>query len=142
MPAPSLGIRMFLKTHTFLYKLTSGAIGGSLAGLAHVLVTTKGAKSGIERTIPLACYIDGDRYLIVASNNGEDYNPAWWHNLNAHPEVPVQYRKQKQTMRARTLPPEERAQIWPAMTAYNRMWGKYETRTERPIPVVELVPLV
>ncbi len=136
----SLGIRLFVKSHIFLYRLTGGAIGGRLAGLDHVLLTTRGAKSGIERTIPLACYVDGERLLIVASNNGEDRHPAWWHNLNAHPDVPVQFRKEIRTMHARTLPPEERAAIWPEMTQYNRMWGKYEQKTSRPIPVVELVP--
>ncbi len=134
----SFGTRLFIRSHIALYRLTGGALGANLAGLEHILLTTTGAKTGLARTLPLATYIDGDRYLVVASNSGSDKYPAWWHNVKANPDVHVQYRKRKCHMHAEVLTQAERDEIWPQMIKYNRIWGSYEKKTKRPIPVVAL----
>ena len=61
-----------------------------LAGLPVVMVNTVGAKSGIERRIPLLCIMDQehpDSFAIIASNFGQKNNPAWYYNLKANSRV-------------------------------------------------------
>lgn len=44
-------------------------------------------------------------------------------------------------MVARVLTPEERAAVWPAVTGTYRGYAAYQAKTDREIPVVELVPV-
>ena len=69
------------KVHRAIYQKTDGRVGARLAGLPMCLLTTVGRKSGLPRTLPLACFPDGDDLIIVASNNGQEHDPAWWLNL-------------------------------------------------------------
>lgn len=131
-------IMLFVKTHISLYRLTGGRVGAKLAGLDHLLLTTTGRKSGKRRTIPIACKRQHNTLLVVASNNGQDRHPAWYLNLQANPEVEVQWGPEKRATRARTATPEERATLWPGLTTYNPMFARYEKRTSREIPVVIL----
>ena len=55
-----------------------------------VLLTTTGARSGVERTTPLMYHRDGERYVVVASKAGAPDNPDWYHNLKAHPLARVE----------------------------------------------------
>src|SRR4051794_1537323 len=54
-----------------------------------ILLKTKGAKSGLERTTALAYFTDGDRVVCMASNYGSTKHPAWYHNVKANPEVAI-----------------------------------------------------
>ncbi|UUT36583.1 nitroreductase family deazaflavin-dependent oxidoreductase [Microbacterium elymi] len=49
-----------------------------------------GARSGAERVTPVMGIREGDTWLIAASKAGADDNPAWYHNLVAHPEVEIE----------------------------------------------------
>src|SRR5262252_1889827 len=55
-----------------------------------LLLTTTGARSGVKRTTPLMYHRDGERYVVVASKGGAPDNPAWYHNLKAHPVASVE----------------------------------------------------
>src|SRR5689334_229082 len=55
-----------------------------------LLLTTTGARSGRSHTVPLGFARDGERLLVIASNNGASKAPAWYHNLAANPEVAVE----------------------------------------------------
>src|SRR5437762_12639814 len=76
---------------------------GPFTGRTLLLLTTKGAKTSVERTSPLVYSRDGERFVIVASKGGAPTHPAWYHNLRAHPEVTLEVGKEK--FRA--------AQAWP-----------------------------
>lgn len=79
--------------HRRLYRWTGGLIGGDAGGLATLLLTTTGRKTGLARTVPLPYFAspaDADAVLVVASFSGGPRNPAWYENLVAHPEVHVQ----------------------------------------------------
>ena len=52
-----------------------------------VLLTSKGAKSGVQRTTPLIYFTDGDRVVLIASNYGGTRHPAWYYNVKADPAV-------------------------------------------------------
>ena len=80
----------FVKVHEWLYRRTNGWIGHRMPGApSSLMLHTVGAKTGQPRSNLLAYYRDGDDYLVVASNGGADRNPAWYHNLRAHPKIEI-----------------------------------------------------
>src|SRR5512143_1195888 len=85
------------------YSLTS-----VLAGLPVVAVTTIGAKSGQPRTLPLVAIPDGENVILIASNFGQQQHPAWYYNLQAHPEVRLTYEGKTVTYLARETDGDER----------------------------------
>jgi deazaflavin-dependent oxidoreductase (nitroreductase family) len=105
-------------------------------------LTTTGRKSGQRRSVMLTSPVQqGDAIVIVASRGGDDRHPAWFLNLRDNPDVEVAFAgKPKQSMRARIATPEERAALWPQVTARYRGYGNYQTRTDREIPLVLLEP--
>jgi len=76
--------------------------------------------------------------VVVGSKGGSPKPPAWYLNLEADPEVEVQVLGDRFAARARTATPEERAALWPVMTAEWPAYDEYQTRTAREIPVVIL----
>jgi deazaflavin-dependent oxidoreductase (nitroreductase family) len=86
---------------------------------------------------------EGTTIIVVASRGGDDSHPAWFLNLRDNPDVEVAlHGKPKQRMRARIASPEERARLWPRVTADHKNYAGYQTKTEREIPLVLLEPVV
>ena len=76
----------------------------------------------------------------MASKGGHPRNPAWYHNLKAHPDTEVQIGSEHRAVRAREATPKERKRLWPmAVAAYSGYRG-YQERTDREIPLVILEP--
>jgi deazaflavin-dependent oxidoreductase (nitroreductase family) len=107
-------------------------------------LTTTGRKSGQERSCMLTSPLQvGDTYVIVASRGGDDHHPAWYLNLEANPEVQIALGgKAKQPRRARIATADERAEMWPQITAQYRNYAGYQSKTTREIPLVLLEPVV
>jgi deazaflavin-dependent oxidoreductase (nitroreductase family) len=126
------------RTHVALYKLTSGRVGAKLAGKPGILVRTIGARSGKVHTIclPFLPY-EGDR-VIVASFGGGPKNPAWYHNLRAHPDVVVRDRGRVFWAHATVIEGDERPAVWDAVVADAPWYATYQTRTTRTIPLIRL----
>src|SRR5919106_2886549 len=72
-----------------VHRLTGGRRVLSQGLLPMLVLTTTGAKSGEPRTVPLACFPDGDVIFLVGSNFGRDAHPAWTANLRANPDPRV-----------------------------------------------------
>lgn len=112
-----------------------------LTGLQILTVTTTGAKSGLPRTMPLvAVPFEDDRLVIIASNWGQQKNPAWYYNILAHPEVTVTRDGRSQTYLARETEGDERTACWQAAVETYPGYPAYERRTSRRIPVILLTP--
>jgi deazaflavin-dependent oxidoreductase (nitroreductase family) len=126
------------KVHRAIYQKTDGRVGARLAGLPMCLLTTIGRKSGLPRTLPLACFPDGDDLIVVASNGGQNHDPAWWLNLREEPEAEVQLGRERRRMTASRATPEEHARLWPWLIQRNPAYKRYEGRSEREIPIVIL----
>ena len=124
--------------HIKSYDETDGEQGHLWRGVPTLLLTTKGRKSGQWRRTALIYGQHGSSYLLVASQGGADTHPAWYLNLTANPEVQVQVGADKFTARARTATEQEKPELWAAMTAIWPAYDEYQTKTERPIPVVVL----
>lgn len=112
--------------------------GGPFTGRSLLLLTTKGAKTGEERTSPFAYSRDGDRFVIVASKGGAPTNPACYHNLRAHPEVTVELGPDKFRARATVANDVERRRLFDQHATRMPAFADYEKRTARKIPVVVL----
>ena len=128
------------RLHAALYRATGGRIGHSAGQITNLLLTTTGRRSGQPRTVPLAYLGDGERFVVVASNGGADRPPAWWVNLQAHPEATVQVGARVVPVVARAATPDEHAVLWPRLTAVNPFFAQYVQITSRRIPVVLLEP--
>ena len=134
-------LRQLMKGHTTAYRLTGGLVGHRFPGAPpSLLLDHVGAKSGTKRTTPLTYLADGDDFVLVASKGGNPHNPAWFHNLRAHPDVTVQVGSKHRAVRARVATPEERARLWPKVVDLYGGYASYQRRTEREIPLVILEP--
>lgn len=127
--------------HTEVYRLTHGVVGHRFPGAPPMLLLEHvGAKSGARRTTPLV-YVDDDPDLVlVASKGGNPKNPAWYHNLVAHPDTTVQVGGERRAVQARLATPAERERLWPKAVATYSGYRGYQERTARQIPLVILEP--
>ena len=132
--------RIFNWIHNFLYRSTSGRVGGRIQGLQVLLLTTKGRRSRKERTVPLGAFEDGGAYIITASNAGFDVHPGWFLNLRSDPRVRVQIGAKPMAAEARILEGSERERLWGRLVALSPGYRRYEKSTSRVIPLVALHP--
>jgi deazaflavin-dependent oxidoreductase (nitroreductase family) len=127
--------------HTLVYRLSGGLIGHRFPGAPPMLLLDHvGAKSGVRRTTPLVYVDDPPNLVLVASKGGHPRNPAWYHNLVAHPETTVQVGTSHRSVRARVATPAERERLWPKAIATYDGYRGYQERTAREIPLVILEP--
>ena len=130
---------LFGAEHVRSYRETGGEVGHDWKkGTSILLLTTKGRKSGEERTTPLIYGTSGDDYVIVASNGGSGEPPGWYANLMEDPEVEVQVLDDVFPARARTATPDEKPELWEQMVGHWPAYDSYQERTDREIPVVVL----
>jgi len=118
------------------------ANGGTVThfGRGLVLLHHTGAKSGIERVTPVAAWRTApDAWLIAASKAGAPDNPAWYHNLLAHPDLTIETPDDGEVqVHATGLTGDERDSAWQEFTSHYPGFLDYEKKTERVIPVVRL----
>jgi len=115
--------------------------GDKFQGMDLLYLTTVGAKSGQQRQSTVTRFADGDdAWLIVASAGGSTSNPAWYHNLAAHPDqVWIEFGGQRTKVTPEQLEGEDRARAWARITANQPRYTGYESKTDRGIPVIRLV---
>jgi deazaflavin-dependent oxidoreductase (nitroreductase family) len=125
------------------YRLTGGRamFSSVVSGLPVVLLTTRGARTGVERTLPLLGIPDGDAVIVVGSNYGQRRDPAWAFNLRANPAVRARIDGRERELVARELTGAERdaayerdCEVYPARMAYRRR------AAPRVIPLFRLEP--
>src|ERR1700730_14893395 len=116
------------------FRANRGQLTGELAGRTVMRLTTRGAKSGKERTAVLGFGKDGDRYVVIASGNGAPSHPAWYRNLQPNPIATVELGPEKCAVLRSTAGPEERGQL-PMLIPYLESQQKLTTRQ---IPIMVL----
>ncbi len=122
------------------FRANAGKVGGGFAGAPMVLLTTTGAKSGKRNTTPLVCLEDGGRIVVFASKGGAPTNPAWYHNLRAHPTVTVEFGAETFEAQAEEVLGDERDALYRRQAERFPGFAEYEAKTTRRIPVVALIP--
>jgi F420H(2)-dependent quinone reductase len=134
-------LKVMIPTIVFLYRLTGGGIGGRRQSMPVLLLNTTGRKSGKKRTVPLGFLRDGSAYVIIASYGGLPRNPAWFLNLESHPEATIQVKKRQMQVKAETANPEKKRELWARLMEVAPGYANYQKRTTRDIPVVILHPV-
>ena len=80
--------------------------------------------------------------VIIASNYGQRRNPAWYHNLRAHPRATISFDGATREVVARELEGEERERQYARGIEIYPGWTQYRERaSNRRIPVIELTPV-
>lgn len=124
------------------FRANQGKVGGRFEGGTLLLLHHTGAKSGQERVNPLAYQQVGDSYAIFASKGGAPVDPAWFHNVVAHPDVTIEVGTETIPVRARVAEPTERDVLYARQVERAPHFGEYvEKAAPRIIPVVILDPV-
>jgi deazaflavin-dependent oxidoreductase (nitroreductase family) len=116
---PRMPPRWFVRAawafHRGYYRVTGGRRGlwrpkpGKWGTLR---LTTIGRKSGAEREAILGYYEDGENLVTLAMNGWDEGEPAWWLNLQAHPDTTVELKGEVRAVRGRAAEGEERERLW------------------------------
>lgn len=132
-----MSVHIVWKVDPYLMRATRGRFGMGLV-MPTALLETRGAKSGAVRRNVVIYFHDGDRVTIVASKLGYEKHPAWFHNLQAHPDVTFG----GIPMRATVVSDDaERRRLW---TLADRVFAPYAAyrreaaKVNRTIPIVQL----
>ena len=123
------------------FRLNQGSVGAW--GTSLLLLHTIGARSGRAHVTPVTSIAIGDgAWFISASKAGARRNPAWYHNVLAHPDVVVEVPDRGAVrVRAFELSGRDRDEAWARFLAMSPRFGGYEAGTARLIPVFRLVAL-
>lgn len=127
--------------HITEYVESGGEQGHHWNGTTTLLLTVTGRSSGLRRRTALIYVPDGDSYVVVASAGGAPDHPEWYKNLVANPDVEVQVGPEVFHAKARTADADERARLWPDLTAVWPDYDEYQKKTDREIPLVVLDPV-
>jgi deazaflavin-dependent oxidoreductase (nitroreductase family) len=115
-----------------------GHLGGFLKDFPILLLTTTGAKSGRPHTTPLMYVTDEGRPVVFASAGGSPKNPAWYHNLLAHPQVGVEIGEESFGAVAVVAQGAKRERLWELAVDSNPPLGSYRETLDRRIPLITL----
>ena len=108
-----------------------------------VVLHTTGAKSGEPRITPVRAVRDGDAWLVTATAGGAPHDPAWAHNLRAHPELELEVAAPEDgiarvAVRAAETPEPERSELYGRFVAVQESFATYQEKTDRLFPVFRL----
>jgi F420H(2)-dependent quinone reductase len=125
------GLRMVGKLNAPVYRLTGGRVGGRVGKGPVLLLTTIGRKSGQPRTAPVLYLADGERFVVINTNAGNQKTPAWSLNLKANPDAEVEVGRKRVKVRGRIAEGEERADLWRRHMEQYEGWDYYESKLDR-----------
>jgi F420H(2)-dependent quinone reductase len=105
-----------------------------------LVLTTRGRRSGRERSVVLQFFPDGDAMVVVAANDGGASHPAWYHNLKAAPESSVEVGGRRIPVRVEELPSDEARSWWGRIVEVSPDYERYRRATARRFPILRLTP--
>jgi len=124
-----------------VYHRTGGIIGGRIYGNQVLLLTTTGRTTGQPRTTPVAYLSDGDAMIIIGGAAGAAKHPAWWLNLQSHPEAQIQVGRRRLRVSATKATLEEQQLLWMRYPAQHVLFDSMQKSVSREIPIVILRPM-
>jgi deazaflavin-dependent oxidoreductase (nitroreductase family) len=131
-------IRLIGRFHAWLWKMTGAKVGDAFGTLPFMMLTTRGRKTGRKRTTPVLYLQHGADLIVVASFGGNDMHPAWYLNLESHPEAEVAIKGERRTLIAHKVSSAEKQRIWPRLVKLYPNFAIYQQRTRREIPLLRL----
>ena len=112
---PRWFIRLAWSTHRGLYRISGGRLGLGRPkpdGWGTLRLTTVGRRTGQERSVMVGYFEDGPNLVTMAMNGWGEGEPAWWLNLQAHPDVEVDLRGEARQVTGRAAEGDERERLW------------------------------
>ena len=140
IPSP----RQWVSEQVELYEGSGGTAGLTLrdTGLPVVIVTNRGRKTGAIRKTPLMRVVDGNNYILVASQGGAPKHPQWYHNLKADPNVEIRDKTEVSVRRVREVVDSvERERLWNIAVKAYPPYQEYQAKTKRLIPIFLAEPV-
>jgi F420H(2)-dependent quinone reductase len=145
---PRWFVRVAWAAHRGIYSMTRGRLGlwSATADRSGMLrLRTVGRRSGSERTAILGYVTDGPNLVLVAMNGWADPEPAWWLNLQAHPDATVDLREGSRGVTARGVTARqatehERSRLWARLADMTGNLDRYAALRSRETQLVILEP--
>lgn len=140
IPSP----RQWVAEQVELYEGSGGTAGLTFrdTGLPVIIVTNRGRKTGAIRKTPLMRVVDGNSYILVASQGGAPKHPQWYHNLKADPNVEIRDKTEVSVRRVREVVDSvERERLWSIAVKAYPPYQEYQAKTKRLIPIFLAEPV-
>jgi deazaflavin-dependent oxidoreductase (nitroreductase family) len=141
---PSWFVHTAWHVHRALYRLSGGRFlwtTSNKRGWGSLRLTTVGRKSGQERSVIVGYLEDGANLVALAMNGWDEGLPAWWLNLEAHPDAVVRLAdKQARLVHARLSAGEERDRLWQRWVVVDPRIDAFAGRRSTTTPVIVLEP--
>jgi deazaflavin-dependent oxidoreductase (nitroreductase family) len=136
-------VRSAWAVHRFLYRLSGGRLGlwrPGRKGWGALRLTTTGRRTGRPRAVILGYVEDGSDLVTLAMNGWGPGEPAWWLNLQAHPEATVELVGARRPVRGHAATGEERARLWARWREIDTSLDAYAALRPSETAVVVLTP--
>ena len=135
---------LFWRVHRFLYRFTGERIlwtPRNRRGWGAMHLTTVGRKSGRQRSVIIGYIEDGSTPVTLAMNGWDEGEPAWWRNLETHPDAVIRLRGEPERLvRARRVDGEERDRLWQLWANVDEELDSYAASRLADTPVVVFEP--
>jgi deazaflavin-dependent oxidoreductase (nitroreductase family) len=144
---PFLPPRWFIRSAWYIHRAILRVTGGRLGlwrpkpdGWGTLRLTTIGRRTGQHRKVVLGYFEDGPNLVTLAMNGWGEGEPAWWLNLQAHPDARVELVGGQRRVTARAAEGEERDHLWARWGEIDRNLDAYAARRPARTAVVVLEP--
>lgn len=125
--------------HPFMYR---HGMARKMGQMQQVLLTTTGRKSGKPQTVTVGTIREGDGWIVIGSNGGADFDPNWWLNMVANPNVTLQVNDEITKGRMQEITnASDYERIWNAVVANQKGYANYPKKTSRKIPLGWIRPV-
>jgi deazaflavin-dependent oxidoreductase (nitroreductase family) len=139
VPVENSIMKLSNSLHRGVIKMSAGKKGWEAYNMPVLKLTTTGRRTGLPRTVMLTSpHQIADSLVIVASKGGADTHPDWFLNIKSDPRVHVETQGSSQEMVARIVNDAERGELWEMVTSKFGNYARYQTKTDRLIPLVVL----
>lgn len=133
----------FWHAHRRLVRATHGRAGlwrPKPNGWGALWLTTTGRRTGQPRQVLVGYFEDGDNLVTMAMNGWGAPDPAWWLNLQAHPDATVQTKDGERAIHARAAVGPERERLWARWAQIDKNLAGYAVRRPTETAVVVFEP--
>ena len=143
---PRVVIRIAWLAHRALLRFSAGRVGlrrpqaGKSFGMLRL--TTLGRRTGQPRVAIVGYYEDGPNLVTLAMNGWAEAEPAWWLNLQAHPDTVVDLKDGPRAVRGRAAQPDERDRLWARWGEFSDQYDAWAAMRSGETAVVVLEPRV
>jgi deazaflavin-dependent oxidoreductase (nitroreductase family) len=140
---PQWFMRAFWRNHRRVYRLTRGRFGLWRAKpnrWGAMCVRAVGRRSGRERPVIVGYFEDGERLVVMAMNGWREGEPAWWLNVQAHPDVQVELVDGPRQVTAHAAEGAERERLWARWQELDQHLDEYAARRSGETAVVVFAP--